>query len=85
MKTINDPVEFSAWLGKSKPGDKVKYYDGLLMKDRQHFFATTAFTDKIPDTLATARSAWTAFTDGLVYLVQKRRDAFEYDYIAVKA
>ena len=55
------------------------------MKDRQHHFANTSYTGKTPPALAAAAIAWRAYMDGLVHLVQKKNDSFDYDYIAVKA
>ena len=85
MKNIQNDVEFASWVSKAKSGEKAKYYGGLLMKDRQHHFANTSYTGKTPPALAAAAIAWRAYMDGLVHLVQKKNDSFDYDYIAVKA
>lgn len=85
MKDIKSDVEFANWVSKAKSGDKVKYYGGLLMRDRQIFFTNSAYTGKLTPELSAAKMAWSAFKEGLVLLVQKRRDHCDYDYIAVKA
>ena len=85
MKCIKDDVEFANWVSKAKRGDKVKYYAGLLMRDRQIFFTNSAYTGKLTPELAAAKMAWKCYTEGLVHLVQKRIGHCDYEYIAVQA
>jgi hypothetical protein len=38
-----------------------------------------------PEKIRAANFAWRLYTEGLVTLVQKKKDQYSYDYIAVKA
>lgn len=73
------------WLSKAKKGDKVIYYDGMLMADKERFYINGGTTDKLPEPLRAARVAWSAYMNDQVHLIQKRKGFLSYDYIAVRA
>lgn len=84
MKEVDSEHALSYWLSKAKKGERVIYYDGLLMMDRQKFFSNGGLTGNEPDKIRAANFAWRLYTDGLVNLVQKKKDQYSYDYIAIK-
>lgn len=84
MKQVDSEQALSYWLSKAKKGEKVIYYDGLLMMDRQRFFANGGLVGGEPDKIRAANFAWRLHTDGLVGLVQKKKEQYSYDYIAIK-
>lgn len=73
------------WLRKAKSGDKVIYYDGMLIVERERFFVNGGTADRMPEPMRVAKIAWKAYLDGIVHLVQKKRGFMSYEYIAVKA
>ena len=73
--------KFEDWLKKSKKGTTLVYYRGFLYDPWQQKLSPTMSVtniNKLRDHL------YSAYTHGLVTLVQKRHDNFDYDYIAVK-
>lgn len=84
MKQVDSEQALSYWLSKAKKGERVIYYDGLLMMDRQRFFANGGLVGGEPDKIRAANFAWRLHTDGLVGLVQKKKEQYSYDYIAIK-
>lgn len=85
MREILTEDGFLRWLKKARRGERVLYYDGFLMMDRELFFKNGGLADKQPDNMKTAKMAWLSYLDGLVFLVQRKRDICSYEYIAVKA
>lgn len=85
MKEVKTEDGFLKWLKKARRGEKVAYYDGFLMMDRELYFKNGGFVEGLPDDMKTAKLAWLSYLDGLVFLVQKKRDVCAYEYIAVKA
>lgn len=85
MKKITDQDGMLRWLSSAKTGEKAVYYNGMLIAERERHFAAGGFADTMPEPMKAARSAWRAYMDGAVYLVQKRNGNMNYDYIAVKA
>jgi hypothetical protein len=75
---------FIYWLEKAKRGERVVYYDGFLMRDREQAVKAGFFSDQFPAKLKSAIAAWKAYTSGLVILTQKKRGFAEYEYIAIK-
>ena len=73
------------WLDKSKSGEKVVYYDGMLIAEREKFFAAGGTPDRLPEPMRVARMAWKAYIDGMVHLVQRKKGYMSYEYIAVRA
>ena len=72
-----------AWLTKAKKGEKVVYFDGFLMRERQKFLFNNR-GQGYPEKILTALMAWRAYLEGVVVLVQHKRDEGEYEYIAIK-
>ena len=85
MKTITNSDEMIRWASKAKRGEKVVYYNGMLIADRERHFQRGGFADTMPETMKTAKAAWRCYMDGLVCLVQKKNGAMDYDYIAVRS
>lgn len=84
MKQVDTEDSFEYWLRKAKVGEKIMYYDGFLMMDRERLIKNGMFVENFPQTVKTAIKAWKAYQDGLVILAQKKNDYFSYDYIAIK-
>ena len=73
--------KFEDWLKKSKKGTTLVYYRGFLYDPWQQKLSPTMSVtniNKLRD------HVYNAYTNGLVTLVQKRHDNFDYDYIAVR-
>lgn len=75
---------FDYWLARARPGEKVVYFDGFLMLERQKFVMAGVPKEGFPQKIKTAMAAWRAYLEGLVELVQHKRDEGEYEYIAVR-
>lgn len=73
------------WLSKANKGEKVVYYEGMLMADKERFYINGGTTDKLPEPLRAARVAWSAYMNDEVHLIQKRKGFLSYEYIAVRA
>lgn len=84
MKEVDSDGNFIYWLKTARPGERVLYYSGFLMRDREVFMRNGGFADKFPPRIKAALAAWRAYLDDSVTLTQKKRDQFEYDYIAIK-
>ena len=82
---VHDQDSMIRWLSKAKKGEKVIYYDGMLMADTERFYINGGTTDKLPEPLRAARVAWSAYMNDEVHLIQKRKGFLSYDYIAVRA
>lgn len=82
---VHDQDSMTRWLSKAKKGDKVIYYDGMLMADKERFYINGGTTDKLPEPLRAARVAWSAYMNDEVHLIQKRKGFLSYEYIAVRA
>ncbi len=85
MKEVDTEDSFAHWLYKAKKGEKVMYFDGFLMYERQKFVMAGIPKEGFPQKIKAATAAWRAYLEGLVVLVQRKRDEGEYEYIAVKA
>lgn len=84
MKEIESDGTFSYWLKTAKSGEKAIYYEGFLMRDREVFIRCGGFVDNFPPRIKAALSAWRAYMNGGVRLVQKKVGPYEYQYIAIK-
>lgn len=85
MKEVDNEQALLHWVSKAKKGEKAVYYDGLLMMDRNRYFQNGGMVGGEPEKIRAANFAWRLYTEGLVTLVQKKKDQYSYDYIAVKA
>ena len=70
-------TEFDRWLYRSRPGDRRNYHTGFLLLDR------------VGDSLGNrkqlhdeASSAWFAYLQSQVHLIQRKLDDGIYEYIA---
>lgn len=84
MKEVSTEDAFEHWLAKAKKGDKVLYFDGFLMLERQRHILQ-GNKDGFPQKIKTAILAWRAYLEGFVTLVQRKRDEGEYEYIAIRS
>ncbi len=82
---VHDQDSMIRWLSKAKKGEKVIYYDGMLMADKERFYINGGTTDKLPEPMRAAKVAWSAYMNDQVHLIQKRKGFLSYDYIAVRA
>lgn len=82
-RQVDNEQDFISWLGRSRPGDRVVYHQGLLMKDRQ--FTANGKPSLHTATSTYAKSVMSAADAGMVMLFQKRLDEDTCDYIAVRA
>lgn len=85
MKEIDTEYGFTWWLSKAKKGERVVYFDGFLMLERQRLVMNGFTRDQFPQKIKTAILAWKAYMDGLVTLTQRKRDDGEYEYIATRS
>lgn len=84
MKEVDNDVAFLYWLKRAKKGERVSYYDGFLMRDREVAIQSGFFSDEMPPRIRSAIEAWKAYLDGTVRLFQRKRADLEYEYIAIK-
>lgn len=84
MRQIDTEQSLIYWLKKAKAGEKVIYYDGFLMMDRQRYFMNGGLAENQPEKLKAAKFAWRLCLDGVVNLVQRKKEAYSYEYIAIK-
>lgn len=85
MKEVDTEATFHYWLRGAKKGERVVYYDGFLMRDREQAIKSGFFVEQFPPRIKTAILAWKAYMNGEVVLTQKKRGFGEYEYIATKA
>lgn len=84
MKEVDTEDNFNYWLSRAKRGEKVVYFDGFLMLERQRLINNGIDRDSMPQKIKSAVAAWRAYLEDRVVLVQHKRDEGEYEYIAVK-
>lgn len=84
MKQLDTELSLEYWVQKSRKGEKAVYYDGFLMMDRQRYLSHGGLPENQPEKLKVAKLAWKLYNDGMVTLVQKKKDSYSYDYIAIK-
>jgi hypothetical protein len=74
---------FRAWLERADPGASLEYHRGFLICDRG---PGSDLPEERRSALAkVADAALNAAERGRVHLVQRRYDAFEFGYLAIKA
>ena len=66
MKQVDTEDSFEYWLRKAKVGEKIMYYDGFLMMDRERLIKNGTFVENFPQTVKTAIKAWKRFPATLV-------------------
>lgn len=84
MKEVDTDASFDYWLKRAKKKERIMYYDGFLMRDREIAIRSGIFADDMPPKIKAAIAAWKAYLNGEVLLFQKKRDDMEYEYIAIK-
>lgn len=83
MREVDNEDRFAYWLMNAKRGSRVMYFDGFLMLERQkHIMQNNG--EPFPPKIKTALLAWRAYLEGLVVLVQRKKDEGEYEYIAIR-
>ncbi len=71
--------QFKSRLRNAKRGEKITYYIGLLMRDRQKASLREGY-EEVNDT---GVAAYRAYESKKVHLVQKRAMPFLFEYMAV--
>ena len=84
LKQIDNDGAFRYWLKGAKEGERVVYYEGFLMRDRESFLRAGGFSDNFPPRIKAAIMAWKAYMNGELTLTQKKIGDYEYQYIATK-
>jgi hypothetical protein len=84
LKEVDSQQSLLHWVTNAKKGEKAVYYDGLLMMDRSRYFLNGGLVGGEPEKIRAANFAWRLYEDGLVNLIQKKKKAYSYDYIAIK-
>lgn len=84
MKEVDTEDSFAYWLSRARRGEKVLYFDGFLMLERQKLVMAGVQRDGFPQKIKAAMAAWRAYLEDLVVLVQRKKDEGEYEYIAIK-
>lgn len=84
MKEVDTEYNFNYWLSRAKKGEKIMYFDGFLMYERQKYVMAGVNKEGFPQKIKTAMLAWRAYLEGLVVLVQRKREEGSYEYIAVR-
>lgn len=83
---IRTAADFEAWLREARPGEQVTYYTGHLCYDRESIVTLAGkqvhmYTEPLHTLAATV---YGAYERGKIILVQRKVDAFDTDYIAIK-
>lgn len=84
MKEVDTEDTFAYWLSRARRGEKVMYFDGFLMLERQKLVMAGIPKEGFPQKIKAAMAAWRAYLEDLVVLVQRKKDEGEYEYIAIK-
>ena len=84
LSLIIDRVGFEAWLKTARPGGRIEYHRGLLSVDRQPKL-NSSDNEKRSELHRLAARVLSAAEQGLVHLVQRRRGAEDFSYLAIKA
>ena len=71
--------KFDEWIGKSRKGDKIMYYRGLLMAPEVQKLSPTNDKTRVWKLRNHVRNA---YYKELVTLVQKKHDKMDYEYWA---
>ena len=75
-------IDLCAWLGQAAPQDAVEYHRGFLVLDVNARGICLADRERL-ELARVARRAWWAAEKELVHLVQRRRAANEFSYLAI--
>jgi hypothetical protein len=82
---IDTSEDFTRWATHAKRNDRIVYYKGLLMRDRQLNENLLGNKEGDIPQFRTANKALEFSDLGIVKLFQKRHGEGDYSYIAVKA
>jgi len=82
---IESPDDFTRWATHAKRNERITYYKGLLMRDRQLNENLLGSTEGEVPQFRTANKALEFSELGVVKLFQQRHGEGNYSYIAVKA
>lgn len=75
-------IELCAWLSQAAPQDALEYHRGLLVLDVDAQISRIADRERL-ELVRVARRAWWAAEKELVHLVQRRRAANDFSYLAI--
>jgi nitrous oxidase accessory protein NosD len=73
--------KFDEFLHKSRKGNKITYYRGYIFDPTLQRLGATQDRERVKKF---ARHVMNAYDKGLVTLVQKRHDDFDYEYMAIR-
>jgi len=73
--------KFDEWLNKSHQGHRISYYRGFIFAPNEQKLSPTLDFRRVAKLAKHVRNA---YNNNLVTLVQKKHDAFDYEYIAVR-
>jgi hypothetical protein len=75
-------IELCAWIGQAEPGEMLEYHRGFLVVDVDTRSTRLAGHERT-ELVHVAHRAWQAAENHLVHLVQQRRGACEFSYLAI--
>ena len=75
-------IDLCAWLSQATPQDALEYHRGFLVLDVDPRISRLANSDRL-ELVQVASRAWWAAEKELVHLVQCRRAANEFSYLAI--
>jgi hypothetical protein len=73
--------KFDEWINKSRKGQRISYYRGFLFAPNEQKLSPTLDFNRVAKLAKHVRNA---YDRGLVTLVQKKHDNFDYEYIAIR-
>ena len=73
--------KFDEWLNKSHKGHRISYYRGFIFAPNEQKLSPTLDFRRVAKLAKHVRNA---YNNNLVTLIQKKHDAFDYEYIAVR-
>jgi hypothetical protein len=78
-----DTVSFGDWIQNAQKGEEYVYATCCNLEDIPRPDCRTKATST-PEMLERGKEAMAAYERGEVYLIQRRRGPFRFDYIAIK-
>lgn len=84
MNTVYTTDGLKHWVSTSRPGDRVSYYNGFLMYDKEKLVQRGVSPEHFPEEIRVAQTAWWHYIYGDVTLYQSKKGDAEYEYVAVR-
>ena len=81
LKDMLSLKKFDEWLNKSHQGHRISYYRGFIFAPNEQKLSPTLDFKRVAKLAKHVRNA---YNNNLVTLMQKKHDAFDYEYIAVR-